>query len=99
MRYIISGSKLVLKVWFIPSGSANIADIRSVARSYNPLSSPSVSLKRLRISFKKTALRPYMLIFPVKEHEFVEELKAINPDINVNIPKKKGLWRIWDWDI
>jgi hypothetical protein len=39
------------------------------------------------------------LISPVKEQEFINELKAINPDIDVNVPDKKKLWRIWDWDI
>jgi hypothetical protein len=26
-------------------------------------------------------------------------LKAINPNIEVDVPNKKGIWRIWDWDI
>ena len=99
MRYIISGNKLFLKIWFIPYGSVDISDILSALRSYNPLSSPAASLKRLRISFKKRAKYPYMLISPVREREFIEALKAVNPDIRVDIPEKKGVWRIWDWDI
>lgn len=99
IRYIISGSKLVLKIWFIPGGSVNIADICSVERSYNLLSSPAASLKRLRISFMKKAKYPYMLISPIAEQKFIDGLKIINPDINVNVPEKKGIGRIWDWDI
>jgi len=99
MRYIISGDKLLVKIWIIPSGSVKIADIISVERSYNPLSSPAASLKRLRIGLRKSAKFPYMLISPVREKEFIEELKKINPDIYVNIPIKKGIWRIQDWDI
>lgn len=99
MRYIISGSKLFLKIWFIPGWSVHIADIRSVERSYNLLSSPAASLKRLRLSLKEKAKYPYMLLSPVREQEFIDELKTINPDINVNVPEKKGIWRIWDWDI
>ena len=99
MRYIISGNKLYLKMWFIPNGSVNIMNIISVERSYNLLSAPAASLKRLRISFGGKAKFPYTLISPVREQEFIEELKKINPDIYIHVPVKKGIWRIWDWDI
>jgi len=99
MYYIISGSKLYCKIWFIRGWSANITDILSVVRSYNPLSSPASSLKRLCISFKKGTNKPYMLISPVREKAFIEALKSINPDIDVIVSEKKGKWRIWDWDI
>ena len=36
MRYIISDNKLYVKIWMIPCGSAKIADIVSIERSYNP---------------------------------------------------------------
>lgn len=94
MRYIISGSKLL---W--TTGSIDIRDIRLVKRTYNPLSAPAASLKRLSI-YKKGRKYPYIFISPVKEQQFIEELKAINPDINIIVPPdKKGIWRIWDWDI
>ena len=96
MRYIISENKLYLKNWFIPCGSTNIVNITSVKRSYNPLSSPAASLKRLHIRITKH--QPW-LISPVREQEFIKDLKAINPDIEVSISDKKGMWRIWDWDI
>lgn len=99
MRYIISGSKLSFKIWFIPSWSVDIADIRSVKRSYNLLSSPAASLKRLHISLNRKTKYPDILISPVKEQKFIDELKNINPDIDVNVHEKKGIWRIWDWDI
>lgn len=83
----------------IPMGSVNISDIISTERSYNPLSSPAASLKRLHIRFWNGAKQPYMLISPVREKEFIEELIAVNPDIYIHIPDKKGRWRIQDWDI
>lgn len=97
MRYIISGGKVYVKMWFIPYGNANIADIVSVKRTYNPLSSPAASLKRLHIHLKTGGFG--WLISPVREKEFFEALKAVNPDIQINIPERKGIWRIWDWDI
>ena len=107
-RYIISGNKLCLKVWFIPMGSANIALIIAVERTYNPISSPAASFKRLRIRFKKGInysnwltwqCAPDWLVSPVREKEFVEELKNVNPSIAVNISDEKEKWRVQDWDI
>ena len=106
IRYIISGGKLYLKIWIIPGGSVNIADIISVERSYKqPLSSPAASFKRLRIGLTgvkfgyKKAKFPYLLVSPVREQEFIEELMNVNPEIIVHVPVKKGIWRIQDWDI
>lgn len=97
-RYIITGDKLYVKALStIPYRIIKISNIASIKRSYNPLSSPAASLKRLSISLKNG--RTGVLISPIREDEFIEELKAINPDIEVNVPVKKGTWRIWDWDI
>lgn len=99
MRYIISGSTLSFKIGFICGWSVNIADILSVERSYNPLSAPAASLKRLRIDFSKNKKFPYLLISPVREQAFIKALKKVNPNICVHLPEKKGIWRIQDWDI
>ena len=80
---MISGEKLYLKMWFIPNGSRDIKDIVSVKRSYNPLSSPAGSLKRLNIHFASGST--FWLISPVREKGFVEALRAINPKIEVYI--------------
>ena len=96
MRYVISGDKLLIKICSIPCGGVDIADIVSVERSYNVLSSPAASLKRLRIFCAEGG---GCLISPAREQEFIETLKAINPDIQVDVPDKKEVWRIQDWDI
>lgn len=98
IRYIISGDTLYIKIWNMSGGSVKISSITSIKRSYNPLSSPAVSLKRLRLDFRKSEKYPYMLISPVRETMFIEKLKAVNPDIKVEVPVKKGIWRIQDWD-
>ena len=95
IRYVISGEKLYLNMWFAPNVSVNISDIASAERSYNPISSPASSFKRLKIK----SVKGCWLISPVRENEFVEALKAVNPNIVINIPETKGKWRIWDWDI
>jgi hypothetical protein len=98
VHYIISGNILYVKVWFIPVGNKDITDIESVGRSYDPTSTYASSLKRLDIEFKGR-LSYSCLISPIREEEFISELKTINPDIKVNVPNKKGIWRFWDWDI
>jgi hypothetical protein len=104
--YTISKDKLYVKLlWFVPLRKVNIPDIYSIERTYNPLSSPASSLRRLSIRFDKYSVISghgiwlHLLISPVRELEFVEELKRINPAIHVNIPDNKSAWRIWDWDI
>jgi len=100
MRYIISGDKLYVKMlWIIPFGSVKISDIASVERSYNPLSSPAASFKRLQLGLRNAVMLPYMLISPVREQEFMKELKAVNPNISVQVPVQQGTWRVQDWDI
>jgi len=99
MRYLITKEKLYVKIWMFSSWSVEIKNIISVERSYNPLSSPAASLKRLRVGLNEKEKFPYVLISPTREQEFIEELKAVNPDINVSVTNEKGIWRIQDWDI
>ena len=61
------------------------------------------SLKRLCILFEgRGKFQHRMLdwvISPVREQEFIEALKVADPDIYINVPIKKGIWRFGDWDI
>jgi hypothetical protein len=73
-------------------------------RSYNPISSSAVSLKRLALYRKvrlngkeKTTL--YNLISPVNEKDFLNALQTINPAIEIQVGGKTGWWRFGDWDI
>ena len=99
MRYIISGDKLYIKIWFIPCEKEKISNIISVEQSYIFIAACTASLRKLRINLRKGAYSSFTLISPVREQEFIEELLAINPDIFINVPVKKGIWCIWDWDI
>jgi hypothetical protein len=106
-RYVIADDKLFIKMfWTAPYRSINIVNIVSVRRSYNPLSSPAASLKRLCLCFNKEVPKgmkwmkyPYCLISPVREREFLDALKSVNPDIDIQVSDKQGKWRFWDWDI
>ena len=96
MRYEIADDKLRISIWGNCIMSCPISHIVSVRRSYNPITSQVAgSFKRLEIT--KMGL-PYR-ISPVREQEFLDALKEINPNISINVSNKKGWWRFWDWDI
>jgi hypothetical protein len=82
-------------MWIIPCWSCFLSEITCVERSYNPISAPAASLKRLSID----GLGVYTLISPAREQKFLETLKAINHNIKINVSNKEEWWRIWDWDI
>lgn len=95
IRYEIGENFLIIKVGPIAFRRIKLDEITLVERSYNPLSSPASSLKRLYIKSKtKDAL-----ISPVDEQEFVRLLKSRNPNITFNISNKDDWWRFWDWDV
>ncbi|MFR9580623.1 MAG: PH domain-containing protein, partial [Rikenellaceae bacterium] len=76
------------------------ARIKTIKRSYNSLSSPAASLKRLEVKFYHKGRAQSGLISPVREEEFITKLKEINPYIQVTINQKRNsILRFWDWDI
>ena len=98
IRYVITDNYLSFNTWGTCKHDFPIWRIVSIKRSYNLLSSPAASLKRLCVDCSGADF-PYLLVSPVREREFIETLKAINPNIRVDVTDKKGWWRNWDWDI
>ena len=102
IRYVINGHVLTLRTLGFEIGYLDIRSICLIKRTYNPLSSPAASLKRLAVYRKdRRTGKPTLctLISPVREEEFCAALKAVNPMIDIKISNHKGWWRIWDWDI
>ena len=93
--YVITDKNLRITLWGLCIWSCNLSHIASIERSYNILSSPAYSLKRLKIK----GLNIFVLISPVREQEFLDASKTANPNIYIRVHNKKGWWRIWDWDI
>lgn len=98
-KYIVRDNKLLVKSLGLTMAKIDIANICSINRSYNPISSPAISLKRLRVTFYTKGTTQSVLISPVRESEFVMLLKTINPRIIFKIYDKPGFWRFWNWDI
>ena len=106
IQYIISGDTLYFESVFY-SWSVKISTIVSIKRSYNLMdyfpTNSTASFKKLKLQLMEPRNHPYsedyFHVSPVREQEFIEILKTINPNIKVDVPDKKGIWRIWDWDI
>ena len=56
MRYEITEKHIVYKMWGSVSFKVPLSGIVSVERSYNPLSAPAASLKRLKISLSNDVI-------------------------------------------
>jgi Bacterial PH domain len=74
--YLIDAGTLVIRSsvfsWRVP-----IAEIRSITPTRSALSSPALSLDRLRIEYGGKAI----MVSPVDRRRFIESLRAINPAI------------------
>ncbi len=99
INYTISDDNLIIRTLGFKMGTIDIAQIKSLKRSYNPLSSPAGSLKRLEVKFYHKGRLETALISPIHEGMFVQRLKEMNPSIEANITQSKNVLRFWDWDI
>ena len=81
-RYVIDGSKLMVKaLYVINSGTYDIGNIVEITPTRTILSSPAASLDRIAISLSNS--RTPLVISPVDKDAFILALTAINPDIRV----------------
>ena len=81
-RYVIDGSKLIVKaLYVINSGTYDIGNIVEITQTRTILSSPAASLDRIAISLSNS--RTPLVISPVDKEAFISTLTAINPDIRV----------------
>lgn len=81
-KYIIDGDSLVIRCGF-QRRSIPISQITSMRRSHNLLASPALSVDRLEVVFKE-GFSDSILISPRNRKAFVEDLKAINPNIDIS---------------
>lgn len=81
IRYTINQDYLTIHS-FLGRYSIPIQEIKEIKRSYNPLSAPATSLKRLEVKYGKNQ---FALISPANEEEFLRRLRSINPNITITI--------------
>ena len=94
-HYVITEDELVIKYGPFTYSKFKLKAIEKVKRSYNPLSSPAASLKRLHIISKNKSV----LISPADEQAFLRMLKSRNQDILTKVSDDDDWWRFWNWDI
>ena len=82
-RYlIVDNNSLQIKMGWFDWPVIPISEITSIEKSYNPLSSPAPSLRRLKVRYSKNR---WILISPKEREKLVKELQLINSEINVRI--------------
>lgn len=81
-KYRITGTVLNVKAGFLINEDIDIKTIKSIKKTYNPISSPALSINRLAISYEDSG---YILISPKKRKKFIAHLLEINPNIYVKV--------------
>lgn len=85
-NYTIEEDKLIIKSGFLFHKTIDIKYINKITETNNLLSSPAASLDRLEIHYGKFES---VLISPKQKKEFIDEITAINPAIEVKLKNKK----------
>jgi hypothetical protein len=80
--YVIQNKKVSIKCGIFYNLSIEIQNIKRISESFNIISSPALSFNRLEILYNKFDT---ILISPKDKKRFIEAIKNINPDIELNI--------------
>lgn len=78
--YTIAGSKLIVTCGILVKKEIDIHSIKKVVHTANPLASPALSLKRLALYHGRYDI---IMISPERESAFLEQLKKINTEIDI----------------
>lgn len=84
ISYVISEKDLLINYGAFYQKKIIIASITCIKETRNPISSPAASLDRLGISFGNG----FILVSPKKKKGFIDHLKSINPDIEIQMRKE-----------
>ncbi|GAB3549970.1 PH domain-containing protein [Spirosoma fluminis] len=81
-HYTIDSHLLRIKSGFFFNKSVEIASIRKIIETRNPISSPALSLDRIEVIYNRF---DSVLLSPQDKIGFIDELKKANPDIEVQL--------------
>ena len=81
-RYIINENQLIIKSTWIVNVRIDISKITKIEKSNSVLSSPALSLDRLRIRYNKY---DEILISPKEKNEFIDQLLKFNSNIEIKV--------------
>ena len=83
--YTIENNKLTIKSGFLFNKTIDINTIKKITETNNPLSSPATSIDRLEITYAKF---DSVIISPKQKMEFINYIKALNPNVEIKFKKK-----------
>lgn len=83
IRYYVDAETktLKIKVCGLPSGTVDLTQVKRIYKSNSILSAPAASLNRICIDIKSG---PDVLVSPRYQHDFLKEIKKINPDVMID---------------
>jgi hypothetical protein len=84
-NYTIESDQLTIKCGFLYNKTIDIKTIKKITESNNPLSSPATSLDRLEINYGKF---DSVIISPKQKSEFINDIKELNPNVELKYRKK-----------
>ncbi|BDD12700.1 hypothetical protein FUAX_51320 (plasmid) [Fulvitalea axinellae] len=79
---ITDNGRLSVKCSFLINEDILVSDIKEIHKSHNPLSSPAMSLDRIKVIYGNDH---YILLSPEDKRLFVAELLKINPKIKYTL--------------
>lgn len=82
-KYIISNNILHIKIGAIEVKKLDVHKIKKIEKTFNPLSAPALSLKRLKLSYGESF--GYTLISPKEREQFINAILEINPSVEVKV--------------
>ncbi|MCL2226018.1 MAG: PH domain-containing protein [Oscillospiraceae bacterium] len=93
--YLVERGELIVRSGFLTMGRIEVGQITSIGRTWNPISSPALSLDRteVRYKYKSGNYHDTLLIAPKDRDGFIAHLKSINESIEVaegRTPVSKG---------
>lgn len=77
--YVIDGRTLTIRCGSLMKDRCNIMDITAVRPTRTPVSSAAMSLDRLELKLRDRSI----VISPKDKERFVDDLRAVNPEIKV----------------
>ncbi len=83
IRYYVDpeSKTLKIKVCGLPSGTVDLTEVKRIYKSKSILSAPAASLQRICLDIKAG---PDVLVSPRYQQDFLEEIKKINPEIDID---------------
>ena len=82
IKYTISNQNLNIKGGFLVNEDIDISKIKKIEKTFNILASPAASLDRIEIKYGDGNS---ILISPKNKTEFINDVKKINPNIEIKI--------------